>query len=155
MDAQRAARYTLGLDLHGPLTAAQLRQAYRARLLQHHPDKVVGQQSSVERFTVDEIRYAFNLLSQNKDEIPVDAMELSSTNPVAFETVCIDEFEYVAASNYFYLGCRCGDGYIVTDNDLELGRTLVECGGCSLWIEVDVGANRVDSVDSFDTLTKS
>lgn len=34
--------------------------------------------------------------------------------------------------------CRCGagGGFVITEGDLEKGRDLVECKGCSSWIRV-------------------
>jgi hypothetical protein len=34
--------------------------------------------------------------------------------------------------------CRCGSGggFAITEGDLEKGRDLVECRGCSSWIRV-------------------
>jgi CSL zinc finger len=38
----------------------------------------------------------------------------------------------------YSLPCRCGTGggFVITEDDLEKGRDLVECRGCSSWIRV-------------------
>ena len=56
----------------------------------------------------------------------------------AFVSVDLDDMTYVEDSATYTFPCRCGarGGFAITEHDLEKGRDLVECRGCSSWIRV-------------------
>ncbi|KAG4303818.1 hypothetical protein PORY_002781 [Pneumocystis oryctolagi] len=112
-DALVAAREILGLSEEEELTQIRLRKAYHKCLLQYHPDKLKFSSNSR---TVDEIRQAFDLLShelQGRSLSPVKRLlSQVSAPPSVYETICLDEFVYVAEEDMFYRRCRCGDVYI-------------------------------------------
>jgi hypothetical protein len=67
------------------------------------------------------------------------ALTLGGTNlKKAFVQVDLDDMTYVEESSVYTFPCRCGEmgGFTITEDDLEKGRDVVECRGCSSWIHV-------------------
>jgi hypothetical protein len=56
----------------------------------------------------------------------------------AFVTVDLDDMTFVPDTATYTFPCRCGatGGFAITEDDLEKGRDIVECRGCSSWIRV-------------------
>ena len=56
----------------------------------------------------------------------------------AFVSVDLDDMSYDAETAAYSFPCRCGTGggFSITEDDLEKGKDLVECRGCSSWIRV-------------------
>jgi len=56
----------------------------------------------------------------------------------AFVSVDLDDMTYNNESATYTFPCRCGKegGFVITEQDLEKGRDIVECRGCSSWIRV-------------------
>lgn len=49
----------------------------------------------------------------------------------------LEEMEYDASENCYVSSCRCGEDYVLDQEDLEHeDSVLVECTGCSLSIQV-------------------
>ena len=53
-------------------------------------------------------------------------------------SVDLDDMTYHVETATYTFPCRCGKegGFIISEEDLEKGRDLVECGGCSSRIRV-------------------
>lgn len=141
-NTRRNACLILGLDPNTCFTKAQLKQAYRTRLLQIHPDKqknTIPQQtnsdsasSNLNSLSVDDICQSFYLLQQELSQSP----QKSPNIPVFYETVCFEDFIYSSSNDEFYLNCRCGDMFILNKQEINQGQAIVSCNGCSLWIRV-------------------
>jgi diphthamide biosynthesis protein 4 len=56
----------------------------------------------------------------------------------AFVNVDLDDMTYSEESGAYTFPCRCGErgGFAITEHDLENGRDVVECRGCSSRIRV-------------------
>lgn len=56
----------------------------------------------------------------------------------AFVLVDLDDMSYDTETLTYSFPCRCGKqgGFAVTEEDLERGRDLVECRGCSSRIRI-------------------
>jgi diphthamide biosynthesis protein 4 len=56
----------------------------------------------------------------------------------AFVSVDLDDMTFHDETATYTFPCRCGSGggFAITESDLEKGRDLVECRGCSSWIRV-------------------
>lgn len=56
----------------------------------------------------------------------------------AFVLVDLDDMNYSAESATYSFPCRCGvgGGFSISEEDLEKGRDLVDCRGCSSQIRV-------------------
>lgn len=98
-----------------------LKKAYHAALLRSHPDKVTTHGYA----TIDDVRAAYLiLLSPGSDERQ------------GYAVIDLDEFTYFQATQTWSHACRCGHGYSITEDDLDQGRDVVGCDGCSLFIRV-------------------
>lgn len=53
-------------------------------------------------------------------------------------SVDLDDMTFHDETATYTFPCRCGSGggFAITESDLEKGRDLVECRGCSSWIRV-------------------
>jgi diphthamide biosynthesis protein 4 len=150
---------------HGqPITAVELRQAYKRALLRYHPDKsnTKPQQNGTtksgiarqETPTIDIITEAVRVLSDSTLRKAYDLSLLSSgsghspAQPVAqtrhtgLETLDLEDFECDEDSGEWKRDCRCqsSPAYVVTEEELEesveVGELVVGCQGCSLWVRV-------------------
>ena len=56
----------------------------------------------------------------------------------AFVAVDLDDMTYLEDTAAYFFACRCGTngGFEITEDDLEKGKDLVECRGCSSMIRV-------------------
>jgi diphthamide biosynthesis protein 4 len=56
----------------------------------------------------------------------------------AFVSVDLDEMKLDQESGTYTFPCRCGTagGFTITEEDLEKGKDVVECRGCSSMIHV-------------------
>jgi hypothetical protein len=65
-------------------------------------------------------------------------IQVGSTMKKAFVTVDLDDMTFVQDTATYTYPCRCGEtgGFAITEDDLEKGRDIVECRGCSSWIRV-------------------
>ncbi|CCG81836.1 Diphthamide biosynthesis protein [Taphrina deformans PYCC 5710] len=124
---------------HGDIDAARLKKAYHGKLLAAHPDK---QGSSTVRDctgqcpSIDDVREAYLCL--------LHAAVSAKEDGQGYSVVDLDDFEYVSDAIGWTLPCRCGHGYHVTESDLEQGRDVVGCDGCSLFVRVTYQENTED-----------
>ncbi|ORY79553.1 hypothetical protein BCR37DRAFT_394274 [Protomyces lactucae-debilis] len=128
---------TLGLSIEDAQNPEALKKAYHAALLKAHPDTRGA--SSIPESTVGAVKRAYLALSTDllhgKDEG-------LAREKFGYAVVDLSEFEEVAdetageAGPCYWLDCRCGHGYRLTEDDLEHGRDLVMCDGCSLLVRV-------------------
>src|ERR1700736_1737016 len=140
---QRTHYDVLGLpNLH--VSFPEIKVAYHRALLAVHPDKVLGATGA----EGDVVREAWKVLSDEKLRKEYDAklQGISKTTmptpggsvvKKAFVNVDLDDMKHVDGHGYTF-PCRCGEsgGFAVTEADLEKGRDVVECRGCSSWIRV-------------------
>jgi diphthamide biosynthesis protein 4 len=134
----------LGLTQAQSRSPELVKKAYHAALLKAHPDTNKLKAGSGE-LTVDEVKRAYLTLSRGLVEDDAS----SSKEKIGYAVADLDDFEErqcaneVAATDetaeehlYYWLDCRCGHGYKITEDDLEHGRDLVMCTGCSLLVRV-------------------
>jgi len=155
------------LDLcpDGSLQPEYVKQAYHRALLVHHPDKarqVHARESrstdheSHNKPTIDQIVSAYTVLSDPLQRKSYDAALKTSTTQTlphrGIQSFDLDDLSYTEEDGHgvWSHSCRCdsGEGYIVTDQDLEaadsdqkssgdiVNEVLVGCRGCSLFIRV-------------------
>jgi len=128
-----------------------IKAAYHHALLRVHPDKIRQRADDLSQLTdVGLIHDAFLTLSSATLRSAYDAQGLLSrrTDPRPAQVVSLDRFECSdledsdggALSTCWTLGCRCGGQYEVTEDHLERGLHLVECGNCSevIWVGYEV-----------------
>lgn len=158
---------SIPFDSSRPLSAQEIKQAYRRALLTHHPDKTSGYHTDVQKNpstgsshdlkpTVDEITLAYRTLSSPSQRASYDrellllrSSEKTQGSQQSFHTgleiIDLDDLAYSEVDNHWFRPCRCGldKGYMVTEQELEAhekdGEIVVGCCGCSLWIKVVYG----------------
>lgn len=138
--------------LYSSVSLAEIKQGYHASLLEHHPDKQLQNNQNSPPTSISAIKSAYLVLSDSIQRAEYDrklitgAVGLPSNAPRS--TGCIVDLSNMAYSeedpdNFRWtLECRCGEseGYALTERDLESNGNatsiIVQCHGCSLWIEV-------------------
>ena len=148
------------LALRSPLTTTHgvsqqdIKSAYRQALLQHHPDKSISKgsaQSSLPKYTIDEITIAYKTLSDTYTRSIYDRslqfqlaeQKLDTTNSyIGSEIVDLDDLQHDGNKGHWYRSCRCGNklGFLITEDELEKeaeqGEIFTGCSGCSLVLRV-------------------
>jgi diphthamide biosynthesis protein 4 len=147
-------------------TLESIKQAYRAALLTHHPDKKsvasVPKTPSPQKPSIDAIKLAYRVLSDPKmraeydreliirQETVVDSARNDTLTDerrgfrTGEELLDLDDMTYDEVAGIWFRACRCGEqkGYTLTEAQLEEeeskgGReVVVGCSGCSLWLRV-------------------
>lgn len=110
-------------------TPNQLRRAFKARLLEVHPDKPNGRRQALEA-----VQNAYRKLTAS---ISVPAPQAPA---VVAETVTLNEMDI--EDNTARYPCRCGDIFMVPLNQVLSPSLLVLCQGCSLAIRVVTRVSR-------------
>ncbi|AAS54010.1 AFR639Wp [Eremothecium gossypii ATCC 10895] len=130
----------------------EVRQAYRQRLLEAHPDK----QGGVDKGAVTRIQQAYRVLSDPTQRSAYDgelAVQIAATGvhgrADALDEHSLDDFEYNEQQGVFTMACpRCSsaEGFELPEQALEENATarpgggmqvIVQCAACSLWLKVD------------------
>lgn len=116
------ARRLLGV---AQCTPTQLRAAYRAALLAHHPDRRVHSTESAQ--SIDAVRTAYRVLAaEHRARICTHSIHEAA-----------EWSEFSAEGEVLRRECRCGGVYEVARIEAETGGVCVECSACSLWVAVD------------------
>ncbi|CAE6535986.1 unnamed protein product [Rhizoctonia solani] len=141
-------------------TAAEIRQAYRAALLRAHPDKQVRiyQESDSVGAVILQIQDAYRTLSDPALRREYDQLLKQGGGRVALTKVAqrpanevsLDEFTEEelpgsdGESSKWVYPCRCGNQFVIVEEELERGVHYIGCTGCSevVW----VGYEAVDIV---------
>ncbi|ODQ65189.1 hypothetical protein NADFUDRAFT_24955 [Nadsonia fulvescens var. elongata DSM 6958] len=139
------------------LSPIQVKKAYRAALLAHHPDKQsgnnIGPNSAQEVFDIDLISKAYTTLSDPdlRSEYNKWLRKCGSVlggSGTTGEIVDLDDLQMKETlvdgeeTCEWFKSCRCGEeqGYKITEQNLiDNGNSteiIVQCIGCSLWIKV-------------------
>lgn len=133
-----------------------IRKAYKAMLLETHPDKSgVNNDSKTLDITVNAIQHAFRTLIDEKSRKIYDEQLAESFKKQGFhntgeglDTYSLDSFNYEEESGFFTMSCpRCQmtEGFQLTEDILEEYAishdnngyfVLVQCSACSLWLKV-------------------
>jgi diphthamide biosynthesis protein 4 len=124
-----------------PREAAQqeLKRAYQEFALRLHPDKARdASQEAVSRFRL--VQEAWETLRDPVQRADYDArLDAAARHVVVSEQVQAADMSRDEHGSLIH-GCRCGDVYEITDEELREGFTVVSCGGCSLHIQVLAGS---------------
>ena len=164
MSTQQTHYQVLQIPPEANLKAEYVKQAYHRALLVHHPDKAQQYahapdellQPAAARPTIDQIVSAYTVLSDPTKRKSYDATLKSSSNQNVMhrgiDSFDLDDLVYAEKDGHgiWQRACRCdsGEGYIVTDQDLERADSehdmnpdgskdiIIGCRGCSLFIRV-------------------
>ncbi|KAL5640235.1 hypothetical protein ACGC1H_007492 [Rhizoctonia solani] len=143
--------YTV-LGLSRDATAAEIRQSYRAALLRAHPDKQgrLYQELNSAGATILRIQDAYRTLSDPALRIEYDQLLKQGGGRVALSKIAqrpanevsLDEFteeespESHGGSSRWIYPCRCGNQFVIVEEELEKGVHYIGCIGCSevVWV---------------------
>jgi|EP00945_MAST-04E_sp_MAST-4E-sp1_P004188 diphthamide biosynthesis protein 4 len=119
----------------------EVKKAYRACVVAMHPDKG----GNADDFHA--VQEAWGTLKDMEKRSKYDA-EMLADNVDTFRAlgatvVELDEFEYEEIENIYLYPCRCGDEFMMTDDDVLDGVQILTCPSCSLLLNVSY-----DCVDS-------
>jgi len=130
----------------------ELKNAYREKLLNTHPDKT--NKVLTDSDIITQIKLAYSTLSNDSlrtkyDEDLKETFKKSGliSTGEGLDIVTLDDFNYDEDDGFSKNCPRCTatDGFILTENDLEENGTpdgvggyelIVQCNACSLWLKV-------------------
>lgn len=116
-------------------TPAEIRNSYRKKLLEFHPDKS-KQNSTVDR--LKEVQKAFGILGDETRKNFYDQwlkeQNLRSFCSNIFDTISFQVFSQ--SENSF--PCRCGGEFLLSESERELfvRECLIPCSNCSLLLKI-------------------
>jgi diphthamide biosynthesis protein 4 len=121
-----------------------IKAAYRSALFRLHPDKRKLDDPTPPA-NIGLLHDAFLTLSSETLRTAYDEhLEKNSLSPRPSQVVSLEEFDCSEGSDdaisIWSLACRCGGKFKITEDDLEHGRHLVGCGGCSdvVWVGYEI-----------------
>ena len=117
----------------------EIRHAYHRLARCHHPDSA-GTSADTEAF--DSIQRAWEQLrdsnARSLHDARLRAQELADVQLGSrIDEVDLDDMEYTedaAGAGCWRLGCRCGDEFVLREEDLANGIEVLQCSSCSLSI---------------------
>jgi diphthamide biosynthesis protein 4 len=113
----------------------ELKQQFRVKALEHHPDKNRGDTNAAAKFAA--INEAWEVLGDQKDRAVYDAsLGGSSASVRVSDEIDLDDMAFDERTESYAWKCRCGDAYTISVDELEDGCDVIGCGGCSLNIRV-------------------
>lgn len=130
--AHTTATHYQTLKLSSTSTFSEIRRAYLALSLQHHPDKPQGSHLQFSR-----VQLAYEVLSNPNRRATYDAL----LRHVVTDVIPLEDMER-EGKGQFYTECRCG-GKFTVEGGLDEGAAVVGCDTCSLAIRV-VSGGRVE-----------
>ncbi|KYR01498.1 DNAJ heat shock N-terminal domain-containing protein [Tieghemostelium lacteum] len=125
-------------------TLNDIKKSFNSLVLLYHPDKQQQQQhSSIELVESIKNRYldlqsAYECLRDiNKRSIyDSQLLELSRQKYSITDEIDLDDMEYNEDTLEYYYNCRCGDKFVIREDQLSNDIDVACCGGCSLAIKV-------------------
>eukprot|EP00891_Asterochloris_glomerata_P000736 jgi/Astpho2/736/e_gw1.00015.43.1_t len=150
--AEHAGSHPTHYDVLGvrpDATEQELRNAYRAAVLVHHPDKVpvsrqaasdAGSRASGKDMGFLQLQCAWQTLREPNQRQKYDAalqMAALHHDVAITDTILLADMHISDDGDERHCPCRCGGAYWILPSDVELSRsTIVQCDTCSLHIEV-------------------
>jgi diphthamide biosynthesis protein 4 len=125
------------LGISSNSTVDDIRQAYKRKLLQCHPDK-----NKANELSIDLIVEAWSTLKNEESRKIYDssiAEKKYSQFGVFHESIDIDDLEFDEGENLFFESCRCGGLFLLPIdevNENNMDDISVGCSSCSLFIRV-------------------
>ena len=138
--ADKKTHYSV-LEIKSDACFEEVKKAYRSLIVTMHPDKG----GNADDFHA--VQEAWDTLKDMEKRSKYDA-EILADNVDTFRAlgatvVELDEFEYEELENIYTYECRCGDEFIMTEDDVIDGVQILTCPSCSLLLSVSY-----DCVDS-------
>ncbi|KAJ1865643.1 hypothetical protein H4R99_003732 [Coemansia sp. RSA 1722] len=122
----------------------EIKQAYYALSRKIHPDKWASRtpdtkDSNVQNVEFHELSVAWETLSDPVRRKQYDQNLQASQNRsrgVVQDEVDLDEMDFDEDTGVYSYPCRCSGTYSIAESDMETGKEIAPCSGCSLKIRV-------------------
>lgn len=136
---------------YADISSDEIKQAYHSSLLAHHPDKQPSKTTPAQAsHLIPALKSAYAVLSDpaqrsayNKTLLRPGSLSSAPRSTGAVVDLADMQCDETDPDQLKWTrACRCGEagGYILKESDLEANGTaraiMVQCAGCSLWIEV-------------------
>jgi len=132
-----ALNYYELLSVSMTATTEEIKAAYRAILLKHHPDRHLAQRT----LDFDLLKTACTVLTSPTQRATYNASIIQSAHKTTpsphrpAESVSLNMFS--PQEDFFVYPCRCGNAFLLDFSDIDAGNHLLACPGCSETIRVD------------------
>ena len=145
------------LGVRDDASAEELRRAYQQLALQHHPDRArngsAGTDSNEE---FQRIQTAWELIRDPTERRRYDAERRSKAlydASIVYRTDEVDlgEMDYTeddAGEGVWKHACRCGETFVITEQQLCAGIDTISCRSCSLVLRPLYQASPDDAADA-------
>ncbi|KAJ2400290.1 DnaJ sub C member 24 [Coemansia sp. RSA 2559] len=142
--------YYAALGVNNTATREEIKRAYYMLSRQVHPDKSQRTTAADTDNAVDasldttsikfhELGTAWEVLSDPARRREYDKQrgtQVSMARGVVQDEVDLDDMDFDKSAGVFSFPCRCSAQYEIGEDDLEEGREIAPCSGCSLKIRV-------------------
>ena len=132
MDSDSSSLYE-DLEVLRNATHLEMKTSYQRLILLFHPDR---NKTGGDRFI--RIQHAWKILGTEVTRAEYDkkfSQETTYQSRLFSENVPMSEFQ-VDSEGILQKHCRCGEYYELALDDWNAGYTLVNCAGCSLYVNV-------------------
>ncbi|KAM9994214.1 hypothetical protein ACTFIZ_005516 [Dictyostelium cf. discoideum] len=128
----------------------EIKKSYRKLALLYHPDKLNKEENIEENINsfsnclvnntkdFNDIQIAWETLKDDLLRKQYDSLLLEQKRQKysVSDEIDLDDMEFIEENSEYIYSCRCGDHYIITEDQLSEGSDVVCCSGCSLSIKV-------------------
>ncbi|KAM9990243.1 hypothetical protein ACTFIY_006290 [Dictyostelium cf. discoideum] len=133
----------------------EIKKSYRKLALLYHPDKLNKEENIEENINnfsnslvnnnnnsntkdFNDIQIAWETLKDDLLRKQYDSLLLEQKRQKysVSDEIDLDDMEFIEENSEYIYPCRCGDHYIITEDQLSEGSDVVCCSGCSLSIKV-------------------
>ena len=134
-----AADAYLVLGVTRDASADEIRRAYHRLARLHHPDSASAPNTEA---AFNDIQRAWEQLRESDARARYDAdLRAQELADAGFESrvqeVDLGDMDYAedaAGAGVWRLDCRCGEAFVLREDDLSNGIDVLQCLSCSLWI---------------------
>lgn len=127
------------LEVSRDASAEEIRRAYHRLARQYHPDAASG---AADPGAFDRVQQAWEQLRESNAREAHDAglrvQELTGVQTDSrVSDVDLDDMDYsedATGAGVWRLACRCGDTFVLHEDDLASGVSTLQCCSCSLSI---------------------
>ncbi|KAJ1667240.1 DnaJ sub C member 24 [Coemansia sp. RSA 1813] len=138
------------LGIHNTATREEIKRAYYTLSRQVHPDKSQRINTSDTEKSMDissentgvkfhELSTAWAVLGdviRRREYDMQRSTQKSKARGVVQDEVDLDDMDFNESTGVFSFPCRCSAHYEISEDDLEEGREIAPCSGCSLKVKV-------------------
>ncbi|KAI9505511.1 hypothetical protein GGI25_000986 [Coemansia spiralis] len=145
--SSRYPDYYAVLGVHHSASREEIKRAYYALSRRIHPDKqqhsgasdIASEANDNPSVKFHELSRAWEVLSDLGQRRDYDRQLNAQQNKfrgVIQDEVDLDDMDFDEEIRVFSFPCRCSSQYEISEDDLDEGREIAPCSGCSLKIKV-------------------